>query len=125
LLEPYCLLDFVELALAEIIFMIAVRMTLYVVSLPYSRYIRVVYTFANTAKGLSCRPREHSQRGLSGKNHILTICTKGMRACKDVGTIHETSVVYLIMPNTVQAAIIELTYHNVLYMVVSFPRCWG
>lgn len=49
----------------------------------------------------------------------------GMAACIPTGILHAASDVYLIVPKTVQAAMIAPTYHSVLYMVVSFPRCWG
>lgn len=48
-----------------------------------------------------------------------------MAACIPTGMRHDASDVYLIVPKTVQAAIMAPTYHNVLYMVVNFPRCWG
>jgi hypothetical protein len=49
----------------------------------------------------------------------------GMRACMATGILHDASEVYLIVPMTVKAAIMDPPYHNVLYMVVNVPRCCG
>lgn len=48
---------------------------------------------------------------------------KGIAACIPTGILHDASGVYLIVPNTVQAAIITPTYQSVLDIVVNFPRC--
>jgi hypothetical protein len=47
----------------------------------------------------------------------------GMRACMATGILHDASEVYLIVPMTVKAAMMDPPYHNVLYMVVNVPRC--
>ena len=70
---------------------------------------------------------------------------RGNAACKATGILQAAFEVNSIVPNTVQAARIEPTYHRVLYLfaqlklvsikygwrrrvsyiVVSVPRCWG
>ena len=82
-------------------------------------------TLINTLSASSSLSFEHNHLGLSGNNQMPTNCISGMRACSATGTLQAASPSYPIVPNTVQAATMEPTYHRVLYIVVILPRCWG
>lgn len=116
-----------KLKCAESIVSVAIGMILIVyVSFPsLKKYLSVMLTFNRTSNASSDRFFAQSQRGLSGTNHMPINWIAGIAACMPTGILHDASDVYLIVPNTVHAAINAPTYHRVLYMVVNFPRCWG
>lgn len=82
-------------------------------------------TLTRVLNASSVLPFAHNQRGLSGSSQTPTNWMLGIAAWSATGILHDASEVYLIVPKTVHAAIIEPTYHSVLYMVVNVPRCWG
>jgi hypothetical protein len=72
--------------------------------------IEYLLTLIRTAKASSGRSLEHSQRGDSGRQKIRANWITGIAACIPTGILHAASVVYLTVPNTVHAAIIDPTY---------------
>lgn len=82
-------------------------------------------TFVIISRASSFLPLEHSHLGLSGGSHMPKNWIAGIAICTPTGIFQAALDVYLTVPNTVQAATMEPTYHSVLYMVVSVPRCWG
>lgn len=72
--------------------------------------LNTLLTLIRTAKASSDRSLEHSQRGDSGRQKIRANWITGIAACIPTGILHAASVVYLTVPNTVHAAIIDPTY---------------
>lgn len=80
-------------------------------------------TLTKTSNASLSLPFAHNQRGLSGSSQIPSNWMVGRAACIATGILQEASDVYLIEPNTVQAAMMLPQYQSVLYMVVNVPRC--
>lgn len=109
LFEPEGLLDFVKFGLDKVVCGITIRMIL-ASQLSFTADGAYVLTFIRTAKASSGRSFEHNQRGDSGRQNMNANCMSGIAACIPTGILHAASVVYLTVPNTVHAAMIDPTY---------------
>ena len=89
---------------------IPIRMVLCIVSCPCLWFSLGSRTLIRTANASSGRSFEHSHRRLSGRRNIRANWITGITACMATGILHAASVVYLTVPKTVHAAIIDPTY---------------